>query len=86
MWNADIEQFDLMLDTSYWRGYWGNFASSVPADSGIGDWCMTYKQKSKLPKNGDAPEKKPLKIKEQNQKAEQYHIMNFFYVCFTFAR
>jgi len=66
MWNADIEQFDLMLDTSYWRGYWGNFASSVPVDSGIGDWCMTYKQKSALPKNGDAPEKKPLKIKEQN--------------------
>ena len=66
MWNADIEHFDLMLDTSYWRGYWGNFASSVPVDSGIGDWCMTYKQKSALPKNGDAPKKKPLKIKEQN--------------------
>ena len=65
MWNADYEQFDLMLDTSYWRGYFGNFASPVPADSGIDDWCMSSKQTKTLPKNGEAPERKELEIKEQ---------------------
>jgi len=63
MWNQDYDQFDLMLDTSYWRGYYGNFASAVPADSGVENWCMSSKQEKALKKNIEAPERKELDVK-----------------------
>jgi len=70
MWNQDDESFDLMLDTSYWRGYYGNFASAVPIDSGVENWCMSYKQEKTLKKNVDEPKRKDLEIKETKNKGK----------------
>jgi len=70
-WNPDYDQFDLMLDTSYWRGYWGNFASAVPINSGVEDWCMSYEKEKKLEKNIAPPERKDLDLASKNDKEEK---------------
>ena len=36
--------WDEVLTVDYWRAYFGNFASLVPLDSGVDNWCMTTKQ------------------------------------------
>ena len=37
--------WDEVLAVDHYRGWYGNFASLVPLDSGVENWCMTNRQK-----------------------------------------
>jgi len=39
-WNKGEDTFETLLETSYDRGYYGNFASAVPADAGALYQCL----------------------------------------------
>jgi len=39
-WNKGEDTFETVLETPYWRGYYGNFASAVPADAGALYQCL----------------------------------------------
>jgi len=39
-WNKDEGIFETVRETPYWRGYFGNFASAVPADAGAIYQCL----------------------------------------------
>jgi len=46
-WNKNDNTFDTLLTTAYDRGYYGNFASAVPADAGAKSQCLTSMSKKK---------------------------------------
>ena len=64
-----------VLTVDYWRAYYGNFASLVPLDSGVENWCMTRQQIQQgtkntfpVPDRHEVPNSERCKRKRQNKK------------------